>query len=40
MGSAAWPEIGNEAKRMIAKIIREIEDIFFIVMPSLSFCLN
>jgi hypothetical protein len=35
--SAAWPEIGNEANRMIAKIIGNIEDIFFIVIPSLSF---
>jgi hypothetical protein len=35
--SAASPEIGNEARRRIAKIIRDLEDIFFIVIPSLSF---
>jgi hypothetical protein len=37
IGSAALPGIGNEARRRIAKRIKDIEDIFFIVIPSLSF---
>jgi hypothetical protein len=37
IGSAAWPEIGKETRRRIARIIRDIKDIFFIVIPSLSF---
>jgi hypothetical protein len=37
IGSAAWPEMGNEARRRIAKRTRDIEDIFSSSYPPYYF---